>query len=166
MTVSFLYSWGGGAELDRLRQLSQDHGLDNVLFVPPQPASAMPAFMSASDILLLHLNKAPFRIGTIPGKLLTYMSAGRPVLAGLVGEAADIVNRNGCGVVVEPQSPEAMAQGVMVLADPALRRRMGKAGRMAAVNQFDSRKLLDEVEGRLQEVVTGWRGRSAATKSL
>ena len=157
---------GGGAELDRLRQLSQDHGLDNVLFVPPQPASAMPAFMSASDILLLHLNKAPFRIGTIPGKLLTYMSAGRPVLAGLVGEAEDIVNRNGCGVVVEPQSPEAMAQGVMVLADPALRRRMGEAGRMAAVNQFDSRKLLDEVEGRLQEVVTGWRGRSAATKSL
>jgi len=157
---------GGGAELDHLQQLSRDYELDNVLFIPPQPVAAMPAFMSAGDVLLLHLDKAPFRMGTIPGKLLTYMSAGRPVLAGLEGEAADIVNRTGCGLVVEPRNGEAMAQGVVKLSDPELRRRMGEAGRAAAVTQFERVKLLDELEGRLQEVVAGWRCRSAAAKPL
>ena len=157
---------GGGAELDHLQQLSRDYELDNVLFIPPQPVSAMPAFMSASDVLLLHLDKAPFRMGTIPGKLLTYMSAGRPVLAGLEGEAADIVNRTGCGLVVEPRNGEAMAQGVVKLSDPETRRRMGEAGRVAAVTQFERVKLLDELEGRLQEVVAGWRCRSEAAKPL
>ena len=157
---------GGGAELDRLQQLSRDYGLDNVLFIPPKPVSAMPAFMAASDVLLLHLDKAPFRMGTIPGKLLTYMAAGRPVLAGLEGESADIVNRTGCGVVVEPRNVEAMTDGVVKLSDPDLRRQMGEAGRVAAVTQFERVKLLDELEGRLQEVVAGWRGRSAAAKSL
>ena len=157
---------GGGAELDRLQQLSRDYGLDNVLFIPPKPVSAMPAFMAASDVLLLHLDKALFRMGTIPGKLLTYMAAGRPVLAGLEGESADIVNRTGCGVVVEPRNVEAMTDGVVKLSDPDLSRQMGEAGRVAAVTQFERGKLLDELEGRLQEVVAGWRGRSAAAKSL
>ena len=158
---------GSGADRDRLVQLSQDYHLDNVTFIPPQPVSAMPAFMSASDVLLLHLDKAPFRVGTVPGKLITYMSAAKPVLAGLEpeGEGANIVTQNECGVVVEPQNPESMAQGIMKLADPELRRRMGEAGRKAAVNQYDRRKLLDEVEDRLQEIVAQRRRKAAPAKS-
>ena len=157
---------GGGADKERLVQLSQGYGLDNVLFIPPHPVSAMPGFMSASDILLLHLDKAPHRLGTIPGKLFTYISAGRPVLAGLEEEGADLVKDNWCGVVVEPQNPEAMAQGIMKLANPELRRQMGDAGRRTAVSQFERRKLLDEVEGRLQEIVAEWQRRATPAKSL
>ena len=156
---------GGGADRDRLVQLSQGYELDNVLFIPPQPVSSMPAFMSASDVLLLHLDKAPFRMGTIPGKLLTYMSAARPVLAGLEGEGADIVTRNRCGVVVEPQNPEAMAQGVLGLADPEMRRHMGEEGRRAALSQFDRRELLDTLERRFQEIIDRWRGHATPEKS-
>ena len=149
---------GGGADRERLMRLSESYGLDNVLFVPPQPVSAMPAFMSAADILLLHLDRAPFRAGTIPGKLLTYLSCGRSVLAGLEGEGADLVREGECGVVVEPQNPEAMAQGLVRLADPGLRRRMGEAGRRLAVERFDRRKLLAKVERRLEEIASS-RGR-------
>ena len=156
---------GGGADQDRLMQLSKGYGLDNVIFIPHQPVTDMPAFMSASDILLVHLDKAPFRMGTVPGKLLNYMSAGRPVLAGLQGEAADIVTKNRCGVLVEPQNAEAMAQGILKLTDPDLRRQMGEAGRRAAVAQYDRTKLLDEVEGRLQQIVAAWRSRTATAKS-
>ena len=156
---------GGGADRERLIRLSQSYGLDNVTFVPPQPVSAMPAFMSAADVLLLHLDKAPFRMGTIPGKLLTYMSSGRPVLVGVEGEAADLVRQTACGVAVEPQNPEAMAQGITNLADAELRRRMGEAGRQAAVTRFDRRKLLAEVESRLEEIVACRDRRATPGKS-
>ncbi len=156
---------GGGADRDRLAALAGDQGLDNVLFIPPKPATAMSAFTSAADVLLTHLNRAPFRQGTIPTKLLNYMSAGRPVLAGLEGEAADLVRQTGCGVVVEPQDPEAMAQGILGLRDSDLRRRLGEAGRAAAVERFERRRLLPEMEGRFQEIVSGWRGRAARAKA-
>jgi glycosyltransferase involved in cell wall biosynthesis len=149
---------GGGADRQRLMDLSQ--GLSNVLFVPPQPVSRMPAFMSAADVLLLHLDKAPFRIGTVPGKLVTYMSCGRAVLAGLEGEGARLVQDAGCGVVVEPQNPEAMAQGVLQLRDPELRHAMGEAGRRVAIERFDRRKLLAEFESSLERIVASSRDRA------
>lgn len=143
---------GGGADRERLIQLSQSYGLDNVLFIPSQPVSAMPAFMSAADALLLHLDKAPFRMGTIPGKLFAYMSCGRPVLLGLEGEGADLVRDARCGVVIEPQNPESMAEGVGRLADPELRRRMGEASRRTAVEQYDTRVVLATLQRRLEEI--------------
>ena len=157
---------GGGADKDRLVALSEGYGLDNVMFIPPLPVTAMPAFMSAADVLLTHLNKAPFRFGTIPSKLLTYMSAGQPVLAGFEGEAADLVNKTGSGVVVEPQDPRSMAEGIQHLQDPDLRRRLGKAGRATALERFERQKLLAGMEGRFQEIVTEWRGHTAPAQTL
>lgn len=145
---------GGGPDKERLVHLSQSYGLKNVLFIPPQPLSSMPAFMSASDALLLHLDKAPFRVGTIPGKLFAYMSCGRPILLGLEGEGADLVGQAECGVVIEPQNPEAMVRGVIALADPEMRRRMGEASRRIAVDRFDRRKVLARLVSRLQDLVT------------
>ena len=145
---------GGGADRERLMQLSQSYGLDNVLFIPSQPLSSMPAFMSASDALLLHLDKAPFRLGTIPGKLFAYMSCGRPVLLGLEGEGADLVRDAGCGVVIEPQNPESMAEGIARLSDPETRARMGEASRRTAVERYDRRKVLATLERRLEDIVT------------
>ena len=143
---------GGGADKDRLVGMARDHGLHNVIFVPPQPVTAMPAFMSAADVLLLHLDKAPFRMGTIPGKLLAYISCGRPVLVGLEGEGADLVRDGGCGVVVEPQNPAAMAEGVLRLTDPELRCRLGAAARRLAVDSFDRAKLLAHLESSLERI--------------
>ena len=157
---------GDGAERDRLMQMARSHHLDNVQFVPPQPVSMMPAFMSASDVLVTHLDKAPFRLGTIPGKLLNYMSCARPVLAGLEGESADLVSRHDCGIVVEPQNPEAMAKALMELSDPEVRRRMGEAGRAAAVAQFERKKILKELEGRMREIAAERRSRSSPAQSV
>jgi len=150
--VQFVFV-GGGADKDRLVRLSESYGLDNVLFVAPQPVSAMPAFMSAADVLLLHLDRAPFRAGTIPGKLLAYLSCGRPVLVGLEGEGADVIRQAQCGVVVEPENPEAMAEGVSRLGDPERRRQMGEAARRTALDCYDRTKLLADVEQSFGQIV-------------
>jgi putative colanic acid biosynthesis glycosyltransferase WcaI len=156
---------GGGADKERLVRMSEGYGLDNVLFVPPQPVSAMPAFMSAADVLLLHLDKAPFRAGTVPGKLLAYLSCGRSVLVGLEGEGADLIRQAGCGVVVEPENAEAMAQGLDRLADPDVRRQMGGAARQLALDRFDRKKLLASVESRFEEIVASRRRLPAPPKA-
>ena len=162
--VQFVFV-GDGAERASLIQMASSYNLDNVQFVPPQPVNMMPAFMSASDVLVTHLDKAPFRLGTIPGKLLNYMSCARPVLAGLEGESADLVAQHQCGIVVEPQNPEAMARGLMELSDPEVRRRMGEAGRAAAVAQFERTIILKDLERRMREIAAHGRSRSAPAQS-
>src|SRR5204862_1561236 len=124
---------------------------------------SMPAFMSAADVLLLHLDKAPFRLGTIPGKMLAYLACGRPVLVGLEGEGADLVRDAGCGVVVDPENPEAMVEGVLQLSDPEQRRRMGAAGRRLAVERFDRKQVLDDEERSLERIVARHGRRVAAS---
>jgi glycosyltransferase involved in cell wall biosynthesis len=87
------------------------------------------------------------------------------VLVGLEGEGADLVRDGGCGVVVEPQNPAAMAEGLLRLTDPELRRRLGAAARRLAVERFDRRKLLAAVEESLERAVVTRRGRASHPKS-
>lgn len=63
--------------------------------------------------------------------------------------------------MVEPQDPEAMAQAVIQMENPEVRRVMGEAGRVAAVTQYDRKLVLKELEHRLQEIVTERRKLSA-----
>ncbi|MEM6986610.1 MAG: hypothetical protein AAF499_08710, partial [Pseudomonadota bacterium] len=58
----------------------------------------------------------------IPSKLFESMGVGQPVLMGLPqGEATNIVEETGCGIVCEPESPESIALAIRSLStDSAL----------------------------------------------
>ena len=57
-------------------------------------------------------------------------ACGRPVVAGTSGGAPETVQEGITGHVVDPRSPEAVADAVAdLLADPARARAMGAAGR-------------------------------------
>jgi len=154
---------GGGAERDRLVADAARQGLRNVTFVPPQPMAAMPDWMAAADALVLHLDHAPFREGTVPGKLFYYMASGRPVLAAAIGETADIVRDHDCGLSLPPRDPAALAAAARELAsDPQRRLAMGRNGRRAAVEVFDRARLLVQMESELANaaVAAGARSRT------
>jgi glycosyltransferase involved in cell wall biosynthesis len=120
---------GGGVERARLAAAAAD--LPNVRLVDRQPMAAMPPLLAAADVLLVHLRDDPlFRI-TIPSKTQAYLRAGRPILMGGAGDAADLVLEARAGVVVRPEDPQALAEAVAALADAplAVREAMGAAGR-------------------------------------
>ena len=106
---------GGGIEVDRLKQTSS--GLPNVQFLPFRPMSGMGAVLANADALLVHLKADPLFEITIPSKIQTYMYAGKPILCGVKGDAADLVCRAGAGLPFTPEDPEALAEAVLVLRD-------------------------------------------------
>jgi len=85
------------------------------------------------------------------------MACGRPVVASLDGEAAELVRRASAGVVVETESPGALAQAVTELASyPKERLDMfGQSGRTFAERHFDRRKHALEYERLFREVTSG-----------
>ncbi len=109
---------GGGAERDALITDAARRGLNNVVFMPPQPKDAMPRVWSLCDVALVHLKNAPLFAGVIPSKIFEAMASGLPVLlAAPEGEASGIIEADGAGMHVAAEDPEALADAVSRLMD-------------------------------------------------
>jgi len=128
-TIKFVFI-GGGVERDRLRYLASARGLSNVKFLEQQPPEAIGAILALADVLLVHLKDTPLFRMTLPSKIQAYMAAGKPILLGLRGDAAEIIQSSGAGEVVEPENPSAIAEAVLKFArvSPAERELMGMKG--------------------------------------
>ena len=67
------------------------------------------------------------------------MAAGKPVVASRIGGIPETVDDGVNGIIVTPGNVEQLTEGIVRLAlDPALRARMGHAGRAKAEREFDS----------------------------
>ena len=109
------YMIGGGLDVDRLKALAIEKGLNNIVFLPQIPMSSIGSYLKQADILLVHLKKDPLFKITIPGKTQAYLSIGKPVLMGVEGDAADIICNAEAGVVFEPENAGALTKSVLNL---------------------------------------------------
>jgi colanic acid biosynthesis glycosyl transferase WcaI len=122
--------------------------LENIRLLPLQPAESLAEMYSAADVLLLN-QKATVQDAVIPSKLLTYMAAGRAVIAAVSerSESARLVQAARCGLIVPAEDPDAFVRTVMDLREsPELREEFGKNGRAYADRNFTKEKVLDEYE--------------------
>jgi glycosyltransferase involved in cell wall biosynthesis len=141
---------GDGAEKQELVRQAAERGLHNVSFRDPVPKGDMPALVASSEVVLVPLKT--YIPGAVPSKLYEAMASGRPVVLAAEGEGAEVVRRSGAGLVVPPGDPAALAAAVRALAaDPALRRRMGEAGRRAAVERYDRARISGRFIDSLEE---------------
>lgn len=127
--VQFVFI-GGGVDVVRLKQVKEDMQLTNVLFLPFRPMSKISSALCIADVLLAHLDDDPLFEITLPSKNQTYLSVGRPILMAVRGDASQLVERSGGGLVCTPGDPESIAEAVVKLATMTQEERdnIGKAG--------------------------------------
>jgi glycosyltransferase involved in cell wall biosynthesis len=155
---------GDGTDAARLRRTASERGLGNVRFLGWHPAERMPSIFAVSEVLLVHLLDEPlFRI-TIPSKTIAYMACGRPVLMGVEGDAADLIEGTGAGITCQPGDGKALAEAVRRLhaMPPERRERMGRAGRETFLADYSRSVLLDRYEKLLVQMA-GWKVRGGKT---
>ncbi len=139
---------GQGEERSLIEEAIDQRGLKNLRLMPLQPAEGLAEMYSSADVLLLN-QKAAVVDSVIPSKLLTYMAAGRTVLAAVSvkSETARYVERSRCGLIVAPEDPKALMEVVLSLrADPVLRERLGANGRAYVLQHFTKEKVLQEYD--------------------
>ncbi|MEZ5851427.1 MAG: glycosyltransferase family 4 protein [Hyphomicrobiaceae bacterium] len=123
---------GDGAEKARLKALAAAKGLRNVTFLDSVPRQDVVRYWSLVDLAVIHLRRTPLFETVVPSKLFECMAMGIPVLHGVPGESAEIVRREGCGLLFEPENADALAADILSLAgDVARRRDMSERGRPA-----------------------------------
>jgi putative colanic acid biosynthesis glycosyltransferase WcaI len=139
---------GQGEERAALEQEIQQHSLKNIRLLPLQPAETLSQMYAAADALLVNQRKA-VEDAVIPSKLLTYMAAGRTVVAAVSerSETARQISRANCGVVVSAEDPHALVKAVRALRSaPVFCHRLGKNGRAYAEANFTKSSVLQRYD--------------------
>ncbi len=81
------------------------------------------------------------------------MRCGLPVVAGNGGAIPEVVLHGETGLLVNPASPEAVAEAVVtLLRDPALARAMGAAARRHALQEFSYERFRDGLRDLIARV--------------
>lgn len=117
---------------------------------------------AATEVSLLHR----FDIGLVPAvdnewnryksfvKVLLYMAVGLPVVASAVGLPLRIIRDGENGFVARTQA-EWIERLVLLLGDPQLRKKMGRAARETIERDFDLSRHLPRVLALFREVTEG-----------
>lgn len=138
---------GDGRASDALREAIIRRGLeDRVHLLGRHSTDRMPSFFAGADALLVSLRAEPIFGMTIPGKVQSYLAAGRPVLGMIDGEGARVIRESGGGFAVPAGDGSALSAAVRDLhnMDQAQRAAMGRQGRAYALAAFDREALLDQ----------------------
>ncbi len=133
---------GKGPVRDQLIQSATEENLDNILF-RDSPFEDMHRLMSITYGSLVVLKNIPASTKMRLSKAIPPLACGVPIIYAGLGESAEIVRRECCGVVVEPERPDRLAQAIRELADhPERRNEMGQRGRSLAEREFSWRFLV------------------------
>jgi glycosyltransferase involved in cell wall biosynthesis len=128
--------------------------LPALVVLPFQPFESMPEVLASADVLLAVLEPDAGTF-SVPSKVLTYLCAGRPLLAAMPSEnlAARIIEGCGAGVVVAPDSRHAFVEAARRRLDAEqARTAAGARARAYAERTFDIERIADRFEALLDRI--------------
>ena len=125
---------GSGPERALLEQTARRTGVsDRVDFLGSKPRAEVVHHLAASDVFVFPTE----RDEAAPLVPLEAMAAGLPVVASDIGGGAELIESGKNGLLVPPASVDSLARAIdSLLADDALRRRMGEAARERIVERY------------------------------
>lgn len=147
----------------RLREMLREHPLPNLRLLPFQPMDDYPDILGAADVLVALLEPTAGTF-SVPSKVLSYLCAGRPILAAIPPEnlAARTIERAGAGLVVPSNDEESfLVAGKQLLVDDAQRAAAGRRARAYAESTFDTGVITDRFQGVIERAM----GRSSRTSA-
>lgn len=122
-----------GADLERIARNDE-----RVAVLPAVPPSELIDWVAASDVAAMPIQPTTLNHRlTTPNKLFEAIAAGVPVVASDLPGMAPIVRSTGCGLVVDPTDPAAIAAAIREILDaPPDRQEAFRAGLAAARAEY------------------------------
>ena len=138
---------GAEDQLEQMKTLSSELGLEDKVLFTGELADPRPAYAAMDIFVLPSAQPEPFG-----GVVMEAMCYGLPVVGTAIGGTTEQIADGETGFLVPPADPQALASALTKMrSDPALRRRMGAAGRERVISRFS----LDRMVGKIEEIYTG-----------
>ena len=123
-----LHIVGGGSDEERIRGLAHRLGLmDRIRFYGPKPAVEAAQYYKKADVCVLTLDGSTHIGDTLPGKLQTYMAAGKPVIAAANGATKEIIEESCCGICTPAGDDRALGEALLDAAEAILKTEMTRS---------------------------------------
>lgn len=159
-----LFVLGDGRAFDSVKSEITKAELDEyIVMMGRHPLESMPAFYASADALLVTLKESKAFSMTIPGKVQTYMAAGKPLLSMLTGEGSRIIEEAQCGLTANSGDYALLAENIEEMASYSSSRlaRLSENASSYARREFDRDHLISKLENWFHEVI---RGKQALTR--
>lgn len=123
------------------------------MLLEKQPRNRIRLYYEISDVSIVHLADRPAFRRVIPSKMFEAMSLGIPVVLGVRGQAAQIIEESGAGTTVSPDSPEELGAAILKLKDDERARlKLGRNGQSYVRSNYDRRAIARRYWMLLQRV--------------
>ena len=140
---------GDGMSRESLQDLARElNAGDAVTFSGSVPAKEVPKFTALADALLISLSDSPDFGLTVPGKLASYMAAGKPILGSMNGAGFAVVQQSGGGLASPACDQQALAENMVKLytMDSARRAALGTKAKKYYLAHYRRAELLRRLE--------------------
>ena len=136
---------GDGADYENLLKKVSDLNIGRIQFTGLVKKENISDYLRETDVCLIHLIKSDLFKTVIPSKLFEAMASEIPVVIGVQGEAAAIVESAQCGLSFTPENHLELCDLLIQLNnDPILRASMGEQGRVYLESHFCREQLADQ----------------------
>lgn len=146
---------GDGSELEHLQALAAEKQLTSVVFHGRRPPEEMPALYAQADAMLVTLTSDPFISLTLPGKVQTYMAAGKPILAVADGEIPRVLADAACGWCAKAEDAEGLAAIVEKFIHSSEKKQLGENARRYYEQHFTKERFMIVLEEELKKAARG-----------
>ncbi len=124
-------------------------GLANISFYELQPMENLSELLALASVHLLP-QKADAADLVLPSKLTNMLASGRPVVAGAAAGTGLAREVDGCGLAVEPENAQAMADAInLLIGDEQLYAAFATEARVRAEARWSKKAIIDALERRM-----------------
>jgi colanic acid biosynthesis glycosyl transferase WcaI len=139
---------GDGMSKKWLEKEVADQNLKNWFFEGFKPITEIPKYHTIAQALIACLVKSDLLEATIPGKVNSYMAAGRPMLLCMDGEVQEIVNHDAkCGFACDTENSEVLYENIKKLyyMDVKEREQMGNRAKEYHFTHFERNLIVNKL---------------------
>lgn len=144
---------GDGAEKGKLQKLALELGLSNITFLDSVAKDEVPKVLSLMDVSLVPLKKSDLFKTVIPSKIFENSAMQIPILLGVEGESAGIINKYQAGLCFEPENKDDFLEKLRKLKDDKEFYESCQEGCLNLAKAFDRKKMANDMRNYLLETV-------------
>ena len=132
----------------------EKYKLKNVIFLGRKPMEMMPNYYAKADAMLMSLTNTDLFSITVPAKLQSYLASGKPILASMNGEGAEIVKDWKVGLTCPASNPKLLAETILEMSKLSKEELqiMGENSLKCYKSEFEREKLISILESEFEKV--------------
>ena len=146
---------GGGSEYESTVALANETGASKIIkFYGPKPFKEAMQYYRIADACIITLDGSNHIGDTLPGKVQTYMAAGKPIIGALNGAGHQVIEESRCGYCAEAGDYEGFANALTrFMRDQSMNKTFGENAKAYFVENFTQEKHFELLEQVLANLI-------------